>query len=133
MNYCADSWFLLELIHGALKANAIFREVKERKSRIVIPAVAIAETTKLLLHRGKTRSDVVSFFTSLDQSDKISIVSLDKNLAIAAGAISISYGVPLIDSIVATTAHTHQCEILLAKDSHYAPLIKKKYVKLHNW
>ncbi len=124
---------MLELSESKAKALQIFKDAKEGKSHIIVPAVVIAETMKQLLHRGKKRAGVELFFDSIEQSEKIRIISVDKAIAMEGAVISLSYGVPLVDSLVAATAHIHQCDMLLAKDAHYTPFVKKKYIKLHNW
>lgn len=47
--------------------------------------------------------------------------------------ISIHSAVPLIDSLVAATAKLAGCHLLLAADSDYGLLEKKKYVKVQSW
>ncbi|GEM_PF-1262931 len=133
MKYCADTWFILGLFHEEAKNIAILNDVKEGKDYLIIPMVVYAEATKKLLQRGVSHDIIDLFWQGVEQSDKIQLVELNKQIAQEAARISLSYHVPMVDSFVATTAKITDCDILLASDSDYDILKKKKYLKVQSW
>lgn len=133
MRYCADTWFLLELAAKEPKAIRILQGVREGKDRLVIPLTVIAETSKKLLQHGISFRDVDTFFETLEFSDKVHILYPDRAVAREAARVSLSYAVPMFDAFVAASAQLAQCDTLLSHDSDFAPLVKRKYLKMHGW
>ena len=133
MNYCVDTWFLLKLLEKDQRAINYIQDAYRGKTRIIISTIVIAEVTRKLFQYGKNRAAVEFFISSLEETEKISIVTIDKRIASEAATISFTHGVPLIDSLIAATTKIYDCHALLAKDAHYSPLVKKRYIKLVNW
>lgn len=133
MRYCTDTWFLLELYRKSDKANDIFKGVLEGKNRIVIPTVSIMELVRVAIMKGEKISNIESLIKELKATQKVQVAVLDEEIAKEAAKISISYSVPSIDSIVAATHTTTDCDILLSKDDDLIVLSKKRYLKIENW
>ena len=133
MKYCADTWFVLKLFKKDPKALAILEDTTYGKARIVIPITVYAEATKKLMQLGITILTLKSFLDYIEISRKVETVDANKSIAEEAAKISFSYRVPLIDSFVAATCKLTQCDILLADDSDYELLAKKKYLKVQLW
>ncbi len=133
MKYCADTWFILKLFKKDSKALSIFDDAKYGKARILIPITVYAETRKKLMQEGCSSAVIEQFFGGAEISNKICLILADKQIAEEASKISFSYSVPLIDSFVAATYKLTGCEILLANDSDYDILAKKKYIKVQSW
>ncbi|MEK6867316.1 MAG: PIN domain-containing protein [Nanoarchaeota archaeon] len=133
MNYCADTWFLLMLFAKDPQAISLIKETKEGKATIIIPIIVFAETTKKLMQKGVSLLIIDEFFAAVEASEKIEFAFLDKAIAQEAARVSLSFQVPLIDSLVAATARLSGCQILLSADSDYASLVKRKYVKVQSW
>jgi predicted nucleic acid-binding protein len=133
MRYCADTWFLLGAFGKDPRATAIIEETKRGKAWLVVPIVVFAETTKKLLQKGIDQSLVDRFFAGVSASDKVELAVADKAIAQEAATISLSFNTPLIDAFVAATARLTGCHALLAADTDYAPLAKRKYLKVQSW
>jgi len=86
-----------------------------------------------LLQKGCSQSDVDQFFSSVESSNKIEFLFMDKIIAREAAKISLSYDLSFMDSFVAASCKLSNCDVLLAADSDYRPLIKNKYIKLYFW
>ncbi len=133
MKYCADTWLILSLSDKDEKAVSILRSVKEGKSHLIIPAVVFAEATKKLLQRGVQQKSIDLFWEGVEQSEKVKLIPVERTIAREAAHVSLTYGVPLIDSLVAATAKLTSCDMLLSADSDYALLARKGYVKVQSW
>ena len=133
MKYCADTWFILQLFAKDSRSLALIKEARYGKAEIIIPVIVFAEATKKLLQRGIPFSFIDQFFTFVDASEKIEVSVLDKVIAQEAARISLSFQLPMIDSLVAATAKLSDCSILLTADSDYHLLIKRKYFKMQSW
>ncbi len=129
MRYCADTWFIIELFAKNPKAVQYIYEAKTGKTRIIVPIIVFAEATKKLLQKGVPQRLVDDFFSSVEASDKIELVLLDKAIAQEAAKISLSFNVPLIDALVAATTKLTGCDALLSGDDDYALLVKKNYLR----
>ena len=133
MRYCADTWFLLKSFDKDPKALQIIADTKQGKTCIIIPIVVFAETIKKLMQRGVSQETIFKFFSAVEQSEKVSLIILDRKIAKEASMLSLSYKVPLIDAFVAATAKISDCVVLLSGDSDYRLLVKKKYLKVQSW
>ncbi len=133
MKYCADTWFILQAFAKNPKAISLLEETKIGKARIIIPIIVFTESHKKLMQRGIPQELIDDFFEGAETSQKIELVLIDKAIAKEAARISYSYSVPLIDSLVAATSKLTGCNILLAGDSDYDLLVKRKYVKMQSW
>ncbi len=133
MKYCADTWFILQLFSKDSRALDLIKEARYGKVEIIIPVIVFAEATKKLLQRGVPFSFIDQFFTFVDASEKIEVSVLDKVIAQEAARISLSFQLPMIDSLVAATAKLSGCSILLTADSDYLLLSKRKYFKTQSW
>lgn len=133
MRYCVDTWFILSLFNQDEKSEQILRETKEGKVRLIISVVVFAESTKKLLQKGISQSIIDSFWDGVESSEKMQLVMLDKSVAKEAAKVSLSYNVPLIDSLVAATCKIYGCNALLSGDGDYRVLVKNKYLKMISW
>ncbi len=133
MKYCADTWFMLELFGKNKSAISVFEETRLGKARIIIPMIVFAETTKKLLQKGVSQQLITDFFDNVEASQKVELVVIERAIANEAAHLSLSYNVPMIDSLVAATCRLTGCDILLAHDSDYQLLVKRRYVKLKSW
>lgn len=132
MKYCIDTWFILKLFEKDIKAVNLLQEVRYGKSKFVLPISVYAESFKKLLQKGISQKDLEEFFSSIE-SIKIEILLIDKIMAKEAAKISLSNDLSMMDSFVATSCNLSNCDVLLAADSDYDLLIKKKYLKLQSW
>lgn len=129
MRYCADTWFIIELFAKNPKAVQYIYEAKTGKTRILVPIIVFAEATKKLLQKGISQRLVDDFFSSVEASDKIELVLLDKAIAQEAARISLSFNVHLIDALVAATTKLTGCDALLSGDDDYTLLVKRNYLR----
>lgn len=133
MRYCADTWFILQVFDKNNTALSLIAETRTEKTQIIIPLIVFVESYKKLLQRGVSQETITLFFAGVEASEKIGLVMLDKTIGEEAARISLSFDVPLIDALVAATAKLTRCDSLLAKDSDYALLVKRKYLKLKSF
>lgn len=133
MKYCGDTWFLLHLFEKDANAVALIEDTKRGKARFVIPMVAYAEAIKKLMQRGAPRDIIEQFFMAVEASEKVELTPVDKSVAEEAARVSLTFSVPLIDSMVAATARLTGCDVLLSGDSDYSLLAKRKYLKVQSW
>ena len=133
MKYCADTWFILALYGADETAKRILHDVKEGKTRLIIPIVVYSESWKKLLQKGISENDIERFYGSLLSSERIQIAMMDSTIAKEAAKISLHASIPLIDSMVAATCRLTDCHVLLSGDSDYIILQKKKYLKVQSW
>ncbi|HLC74266.1 MAG TPA: PIN domain-containing protein [Candidatus Nanoarchaeia archaeon] len=133
MKYCADTWFLLKLFNKDTRAKDIINELRYGKARLTIPCSVIAETVRKLMQQGASEYIIKTFLGYIEPSEKIEIIELDQLLAVEAAKISLAYGLAMMDAFVAVTCATNGCDVLLSGDSDYAPLVKRKYLKIQAW
>ncbi len=133
MLYCVDTWYFLGLFAHEPKAERILTGIKDGKDAMVIPLTVFAEATKKLLQQGARQDKVDEFFEIVESSEKIKIVIPDKIIAREAAHVSLTYGLSMLDAFVAATTKFSTADILLSGDADYAPLIKKKYLKVQSW
>ena len=133
MKYCADTWFILEVFEGVPKAINLINETRTSTSSVIIPIIVYSEAIKKLMQKGFSDKVIEEFFFGLELSKKINFIVPYKEIAKEAVKISLTNNLPLIDSFVAATSKLMECDILLAKDSDYKILEKKKYLKIMNW
>ncbi len=133
MRYCADTWFLLSLFYGEDKAKNVLTNTEFGKDFIFISNITYAETIRKLFQKGNSQYRIQNFFDLIKNTGKVSFISPDFKIAEESARLSLSYGLHLIDSFVASTAKLMDCDILLSDDSDFQPLIKKKYIKVQSW
>ncbi len=133
MKYCADTWFILQAFEKNKSALDILQEMRHGKTKLIISIIVFAEATKKLMQKGIPASLITQFFDAVEASEKTELVLMDKLIAAEAARISLSYQIPLIDSVVASTSKLTGCDALLSGDSDYQPLVKKKYIVVKSW
>jgi len=133
MKYCADTWYVLNLFSKEENSIRIFNDIRLGKDFLILPVIVISESYKKLLQHGISEKLIDSFFESIDVSDKIEIVFIDNVIAKECAKVSLSYSIPLIDSIIAATARLTDCNFLLSDDKHLKLLHRKRYVKVKSW
>ena len=85
------------------------------------------------MQKGISQDTIEQFFEGVEASEHVDLILMDKAIAQEAARLSLSFHVPLIDSIVAATCTLTGCDLLLTGDSDYEPLTKRRYVKLRSW
>ncbi len=133
MKYCADTWFILEAFSKNPQAVALIQETRAGKTRIVISIMVYAEASKKLMQRGISQDVIEQFFDGVEASEHVELILVDKAIAREAARLSLSFHVPLIDSVVAATCTLTGCDLLLSGDGDYEPLTKRRYLKLRSW
>ena len=133
MKYCADTWFILEAFSKSPHAVLLLQETRVGKTRMVIPIIVYAEATKKLMQKGISHDAIEQFFDGVEASEHVELLLMDKAIAREAARLSLSFHVPLIDSVVAATCTLTGCDLLLSGDGDYEPLTKRRYVKLRSW
>ena len=133
MRYCVDTGFILALFAQDEGAVRILDNAKHGKDWILIPLVVFAESVKKLSQFGTPQNKVYAFFDEVESSEKIHLVYPDKTIAAEAARVSLTYAVPLLDAFVAATAKIVNCDALLALDSDFDLLTKKRYIKIQAW
>lgn len=133
MRYCADTWFILGVFGRDERHTKIIEEAKHGKSHLIIPMIVLAESTKKLLQHGVPQTEIDTFWQGVENSEKVSLIPIDRSIAKEAAKVSLSFNLPLIDSLVAATGKLTECHALLSADSDYGLLAKKRYVKVQGW
>ena len=133
MKYCADTWFLLKIYAKDEKAKILFINIKQGAGSLVIPSIVLTETYKNLLQQGINLRQIDEFIDPLEVSFRIELISEDRNIAKEAAKISLSYNIPLVDSIIAATAKLTNCSLILSGDSDLRKLHKARYIKVLSW
>ena len=133
MEYCTDTWFILELFEKDSKAINLLKEIKYGKASLVIPIIVYGEAIKKLLQKGISEADINLFFLGVESSNKVKLLLIEKAIAREAAKISLTYNISLIDSFIAATCKLTNCDSLLSGDEDYIPLIKNKYLKTYSW
>ena len=133
MRYCCDTWFLLSLFNEDPKSVQILEDTKKGKAFLIIPMVVFAEASKKLMQKGVPQSTIDLFWSGVESSQKVALIPMDRSIGKEAAKISLSFNVPLIDSFVAATSKMTDCHFLLASDSDYGLLVKKRYLKVQSW
>ena len=130
MKVCADTWFLLKLFAKDKKALSVISGLKTCKYEMVIPLIVICEAYKKLFQVGISRKVIDSFVSLLEASPKVRIIPMDRVIAIEASWLSVSFGLPLIDSIIAATAIITGYKNVITRDKHFEILEKKKKINI---
>ena len=69
----------------------------------------------------------------LETEIKIEIVHTTNDIVIEAGKISQTFGIPLIDSLIASTSIITNCDTIISKDRHFLTFCKRKGIKQLKW
>lgn len=133
MRYCVDTWFILNAFSKEKKALEIIQNIKFGKDYMIISIIAFAESIKKLMQMGASQDIINEFFEGIESSKKVEIILVNKQIAIEAAKISLSYNLPLIDAFIAVTSKLTDCDALISGDEHYIPLVKSKYIKTQSW
>lgn len=133
MRYCADTWYILKLFERDEKSIKIFDEIRFEKSEMIIPILVVSESLKKLLQRGISEKILDSFFETMDRSERIEIIFFDKLIAKEGAKISLSYSIPLIDSLIIATSKLTDCNLVLTDDGHFKKLEMGKLIKTKSW
>ncbi len=133
MRYAADTWFLLFLWNKDETAQRIMSDVNGGKARLLIPYAAVAEATKKLMQRGNSAERIESFWSLLEASEKIRFISLEKSVALEGARVSMTYGIPTMDALIAASAKLSGCNMLISGDADMAKLARKKYLAVKSW
>lgn len=133
MKYCSDTWFILKLFEKDSKSMDFFGEIASGKNILIVPVIVFSESFKKLMQRGISEKLIDSFFESVDASERMEIIFIDKLIAKEAAKVSMTYSVPLIDALIASTAKLTDCDFVLTDDEHFKTLERKKYIKTKSW
>ncbi|MBI5226505.1 PIN domain-containing protein [Candidatus Micrarchaeota archaeon] len=133
MIYAVDTWFILSIWNKEPKSQDTLNEIGQGKAQLVISYAAVAEAARKLMQQGNGWQSIETLWSMLESFEKIRFVQLDKTIALESARISMKYGIPLIDAIIAATAKLSGCDVLLSADEDMAVLAKKKYLKVQSW
>ncbi|MBI2543199.1 MAG: PIN domain-containing protein [Candidatus Aenigmarchaeota archaeon] len=132
MNYSADTWFFLQLVNKHSKAIAIWKEIIEDKSRLLVSTVVIAETVKRFLMKN-LKKELEDLLVNLKNSEKILIAEVTTEIANDAGKYAYSYGMTVVDGIILSTALKMDYKNIISIDEHFEQAEKQKLMKRIFW
>lgn len=116
-----DSSAWLEYLADGPNA-AFFAPAITATDALLVPSIVIYEVFKrILLQRGE--GDALRAVAVLHGGR---VVTLDSPLALAAGSVSVSTGLPMADSIILATARQHRA-LLWTQDADFAGLPDVRY------
>ncbi len=102
-----DSSVWIEYLAGGAKAGLIEKSLG-RPAGILTPTIVLYEVYKRLK---RERGEEAALYAAA-QLQQTRIEPLDDSLALSAGDISLAYGIPMADAIVAATAKAFDARIL---------------------
>jgi predicted nucleic acid-binding protein len=129
MRYTADTGFFIKLSQDDKKAQSIWKEIREGKGRLIIPAPVIAETAKNVMVRGK-QGYLAPFYNALESSTKITVVDTTFDLARHAGKLAYSYNISAVDGCVLATAIATGYDTVITTDTYFRRAKKEHKIKL---
>ncbi|MFH0836824.1 MAG: PIN domain-containing protein [Candidatus Aenigmatarchaeota archaeon] len=132
MKYTADSWFFIELINQNTRALNIWMEINEGKSRLIVPSIVIAEIVRKFLKNNLNR-ELQTLLNGFNNTEKIRIVDLTKEIAEHSGKLSYTYNMPMVDAIILTTAILTEYNNIITDDPHFKPAEKQNRIKRVRW
>jgi predicted nucleic acid-binding protein len=118
-----DSSGWLEYLADGKNAD-FFASAIEDVSRLVVPTICLLEVFKRVLQQ-RGENDALQAVALMQQGE---VVDLDAGLALAAVRLGLELKLPLADSVVLTTARTHDAT-LWTQDSDFEGLEGVRYVK----
>ena len=133
MKFCTDTGFILAVFDNDVTSLSYIQEAKTGKTKLIIPIIVLAEATKKLMQRGVAKEIIEEFWDTIESSNKISLINIDRIIANEAAKLSLSYSLALIDALVAATAKLTDCSTIFTSDSDYKLLVKKGYIKVKSW
>ncbi|MBI2133984.1 PIN domain-containing protein [Candidatus Woesearchaeota archaeon] len=110
-------------------AEKIWLDVTEGKSRLVVPTIIITELTKAFLRKNLGR-ELQEFLSSIEKSQKISIVDLTPSIASQAGKFSNTFNMPTVDSVILATAISTEYDNILTNDPHFNLPARQNKIKM---
>jgi predicted nucleic acid-binding protein len=118
-----DSSGWLEYLTDAPRAAAYQPAIKDEE-HLLVPTVCLYEVFKITLARaGEERALFVAGLMSFGR-----IIDLDREIALAAGQISIKHKLPMADSIIYATAQANEA-ILWTQAEHFKSRPGVKFVR----
>ncbi|MBI2576120.1 PIN domain-containing protein [Candidatus Woesearchaeota archaeon] len=129
MNYTADTSFFIRLGEGAPRAVQIWGEIIEGKGRLTVPVIALAELKRNYLKKGLVK-EIEEMIHLLNNSQKISLLSLTPDLASMSANVSHAYNLTIIDAIVATSSMVSGFTDLLTSDPVFFRVQKDGKIKV---
>ena len=110
----------------------IWNEIKEGKGRLIVPSIVIAEIVRLFLKNNRNK-ELDSFLGGINNTDKIRIIGLTKDIAELAGRLSYSYNMPMSDSVILSTAILIDHNNIITDDPHFKLAEKQNKIKRIRW
>lgn len=132
LNYSADAWFFLQFVNKHPKALAVWRDIIEDKSRLLVSTAVIAELVKRFLMKN-LKTELEEILIKLKNSEKISIAEVTIEIANDAGRYAYSYDMTTVDGIILATAINTDYKNILSKDEHFKIPEKQKLIKRVFW
>ena len=129
MNYTADTSFFIRLGEGAPRAIQIWGEIIEGKGRLTVPVIALAELKRNYLKKGLVK-EIEEMIHLLNNSQKISLLSLTPDLASMSANVSHAYNLTIIDAIIVTSSMVSGFTNLLTSDSVFFRVQKDGKIKV---
>jgi toxin FitB len=104
--------------------NAVFfKEALEDKDHLIVPVICLYEVFKLtLLHKGEEDALQIAGMMSIGLS-----VEVNREIALSAAQLSISYKIPMADSLILSTARLFEAT-LWTQDEHFKSISGVKYI-----
>ncbi len=129
MKYTADTYFFIKLSESVSKALALWQEIVEGKSKLVIPTVVLVELKNRFLKRNlqKEAEELIRVF---EDSSKIILIPLTTDLAKKAGSLSYTYNMTNFDAVVLATAIETGYKNVLTSDPSFLRASKHGLIHL---
>ncbi|MBI4450793.1 type II toxin-antitoxin system VapC family toxin [Candidatus Woesearchaeota archaeon] len=127
MKYTADTGFFIRLSESHPKALEIWGSIRDGKGRLIIPAMVLAEMTRLLLMKGQSAA-LEKMITAIDFSSKCTVCDLTAGLAKDGGTLAQCYGVSAVDGTVLATAIATGHDVVLTSDTLFRRVGKDRKV-----
>lgn len=100
-----------------------FAPAVEGTSELVVPSISVYEVFKRILQQCSESEALQAIAVML----RGRVVDLDVQMALTAARVSLHYRIPMADSIILTTARTHDAT-LWAQDEHFEHIVGVQYI-----
>lgn len=100
-----------------------FAPAVEGTNELVVPSISVYEVFKRILQQ-RSESEALQAIAVMLRGR---VVDLDVQMALTAARVSLHYRIPMADSIILTTARTHDAT-LWAQDEHFEHIAGVQYI-----
>jgi len=95
----------------------------ESRFRLIVPTICLLEVFKRVLEQ-RGRAPAIQ---AVSQMRSGRVVDLDADTAVVAARVGVEFGLPLADSVILATAHTHKATVW-TQDADFEGLEGVRYV-----